>query len=415
MSSSSIPIAPKRWRIPPILAITILVSYLNRNNLALALPRLAEDFGWSDREIGSNGELLLGVFFVSYGLANMLLSPIAERWGEKLSLMLTIGAFSLITVLCAIFGNSLETLIGLRLLLGLAQGVHVPMLSSLIGRWFPEDERSRANAIWIGGIFLAMAIAPLLLVPMIHTWGWRPAFAILGTGGCLLSLPLVYFGVGDRPPVWGSRVSGISEVSEISGVSETSGQFSYLRTLPFWIATIASCLNAFCAFGFLNWLPTYFNRAKGIDFEQLGWPLALVFISGIIGIFSMAFLGDRLRHRTQLAGVGFVLAGWMVYLAAQSTEVTPLVTFFALAVFFQGAYNAQEYAIVQRILPVDRLGSGTGIYNGISVLVGGIGGSFIPGSIVAATGSFDAGMFSLIVGAGLAAFTLFSLSRLVRY
>jgi hypothetical protein len=105
----------------------------------------------------------------------------------------------------------------------------------------------------------------------------------------------------------------------------------------------------------------------------------------------------------------------MVFLAAQSTEVTPLVTFFALAVFFQGAYNAQEYAIVQRILPADRLGAGTGIYNGISVLLGGIGGSFIPGSIVAATGNFDAGMFSLIVGAGLAAFTMFGLSRLVRY
>jgi sugar phosphate permease len=405
---------PTRWRIPPILALTILLSYLNRNNLSLALPRLADDFGWSDREVGANGELLLGVFFVSYGLANMLLSPIAERVGAKRSLMLTIGAFSLITILCAIFGNSLELLIGLRLLLGLAQGVHVPMLSSLIGRWFPEDERSRANAIWIGGIFLATAIAPLLLVPAIHAWGWRPAFAMLGAGGCLMTLPLVYFGFGDRPPELINPATE-DDCSTAEATIAPSGQFNYLRTLPFWIATIASCLNGFCAFGFLNWLPTYFNRAKGINFEQLGWPLALVFLSGIIGIFVMAFIGDRLRHRTQLAGVGFVLAGWMVFLAAQSTEVTPLVTFFALAVFFQGAYNAQEYAIVQRILPADRLGAGTGIYNGISVLLGGIGGSFIPGSIVAATGNFDAGMFSLIVGAGLAAFTMFGLSRLVRY
>jgi MFS transporter, ACS family, D-galactonate transporter len=415
MSSVSRAIVPHRWRIPPILALTILVSYLNRNNLSLALPRLADDFGWSDREVGANGELLLGVFFVSYGLANMLLSPIAERIGAKRSLMLTIGAFSLITILCAIFGNSLELLIGLRLLLGLAQGVHVPMLSSLIGRWFPEDERSRANAIWIGGIFLATAIAPLLLVPAIHAWGWRLAFAVLGAVGCVVTLPLVYFGFSDQPPQWLDETSERGDRSTAATMIPSSGSFDYLRTLPFWIATIASCLNGFCAFGFLNWLPTYFNRAKGIDFEQLGWPLALVFLSGIIGIFSMAFVGDRLRHRTQLAGVGFVLAGWMVFLAAQSTEVTPLVTFFSLAVFFQGAYNAQEYAIVQRILPADRLGAGTGIYNGISVLLGGIGGSFIPGSIVAATGSFDAGMFSLIVGAGLAALTMFGLSRLVRY
>lgn len=415
MSNPSASISPTRWRIPPILALTILLSYLNRNNLSLALPRLAEDFGWSDREVGANGELLLGVFFVSYGLANMLLSPFAERLGAKLSLMITISAFSLITILCAIFGNSIEWLIGLRLLLGLAQGVHVPMLSSLIGRWFPEDERSRANAIWIGGIFLATAIAPLLLVPAIHAWGWRPAFAVLGLLGCVLTLPLVYFGIGAHPLEPAPNMAQNADLLNIKNAISTSGRFNYLRTIPFWIATLASCLNAFCAFGFLNWLPTYFNRAKGIDFEQLGWPLALIFLSGIIGIFVMAFLGDRLRHRVQLASIGFVLAGWMVYLAAQSTEVTPLVTFFALAVFFQGAYNAQEYAIVQRIVPVDRLGSGTGIYNGISVLLGGIGGSFIPGSIVAVTGSFDAGMFSLIIGAGFAALTMFFLSRWVRY
>jgi MFS family permease len=222
---------PTRWRIPPILALTILLSYLNRNNLSLALPRLADDFGWSDREVGANGELLLGVFFVSYGLANMLLSPIAERVGAKRSLMLTIAAFSLITILCAIFGNSLELLIGLRLLLGLAQGVHVPMLSSLIGRWFPEDERSRANAIWIGGIFLATAIAPLLLVPAIHAWGWRPAFAMLGAGGCLMTLPLVYFGFGDRPPELINPATE-DDCSTAEATIAPSGQFNYLRTLP---------------------------------------------------------------------------------------------------------------------------------------------------------------------------------------
>lgn len=38
-----------RWRIPVILAVTVFVNYLDRNNLALALPRIAQEFGWSDR------------------------------------------------------------------------------------------------------------------------------------------------------------------------------------------------------------------------------------------------------------------------------------------------------------------------------------------------------------------------------
>ncbi|MBM0745741.1 hypothetical protein JOY44_30460 (plasmid) [Phormidium sp. CLA17] len=41
--------------------------------------------------------------------------------------------------------------------------------------------------------------------------------------------------------------------------------------------------------------------------------------------------------------------------------------------------------------------------------------SLIPGSIVAATGSFDAGILSLVVGAWLASVVMFVLGRVIRY
>ncbi|MDV2997896.1 MAG: hypothetical protein N4J56_007601 [Chroococcidiopsis sp. SAG 2025] len=76
-----------RWRIPLVLAVTVFVNYLDRNNLALALPRIARDFGWSDRQVGAHGEWLLGAFYLSYALSNMLLSPLAERFGAKRSVI----------------------------------------------------------------------------------------------------------------------------------------------------------------------------------------------------------------------------------------------------------------------------------------------------------------------------------------
>ncbi|MDX2215824.1 MAG: MFS transporter [Oculatellaceae cyanobacterium bins.114] len=400
-----------RWQIPVVLAVTVFINYLDRNNLSLAIPRLAQDFGWSDREVGAKGELLLAAFYVSYGLSNMLLSPLAERFGAKRSVIAAIVAFSLVTLLSAPLGYSFTALIVLRLLLGLGEGVHIPMSSAITSRWFLAGERSRANAIWGSGILLATAIAPLLIIPLIQALGWRPTFAVLGVGGMMISIPLVYFLVPDQlpSPAWQSAVVSPSDSDE------TPSLVNYHRDPRFWLAVLGGCLNAFCAFGVLNWLPTYFNRAKGIDFEQLGWPLALVFTTGIVGIALLAYLGDILQRRTQLAGVGFLLAGGMVYLASATTQVSLLVFFFAIAVFCQSAYGAQEYAIVQRLLPAEQVGSGTGLYNGLSVLLGGVGGSLIPGSIVAATGSFDAGILSLVVGAWLAAGVMFGLARMIRY
>lgn len=409
-----------RWRIPIILAVTVFVNYLDRNNLALALPRIAQEFGWSDREIGSKGDLLLAAFFLSYALSNMLLSPLAERFGPKRSIIAAIAAFSLFTILSAPFGQSLTALIVLRLLLGFGEGVHIPMLSVISSRWFPVTERSRANAIWGAGILLATATAPLIVIPLINAIGWRPMFAVLGIVGMLLSIPLVWFGVQDEPRR-DSKVSDAELTYILSGrrmpevATARTHRTSYTRDRRFWLAVLGGTLNAFCAFGILNWLPTYFNRAKGIDFEQLGWPLALVFTTGIAGIILMAYLGDRFQHRTLLASVGFLVAGVMVYIASRANAVEPLVLFFALAVFFQSAYAAQEYAIVQRLLPAEKVGAGTGLYNGLSVMFGGVGGSLIPGTIVAATGSFDAGILSIVVGAVMAAAVLFVLAQIIRY
>ncbi len=100
MPTTAAPAWGVRWRIPIVLAVTVFVNFLDRNNLALALPRIAQDFGWSDREIGSKGELLLAAFFVSYALSNMLLSPVAERFGPKRSVIAAIVAFSVFTRSC---------------------------------------------------------------------------------------------------------------------------------------------------------------------------------------------------------------------------------------------------------------------------------------------------------------------------
>ena len=61
----------------------------------------------------------------------------------------------------------------------------------------------------------------------------------------------------------------------------------------------------------------------------------------------------------------------MVYIASSMNKLEFLVLFFALAVFCQSAYGAQEYAIVQSLLPAEHVGAGTGLYNGLSVLLGG--------------------------------------------
>ncbi len=388
-----------RWTIPLVLAVTVFVHYIDRNNLAIALPQIAREFGWSDREIGAYGNLLLGAFYLTFGLAQMGLSPLAERFGVKRSLILSILGFSLCTMLVYPLGGSLAGLIALRLLLGVAESVHMPMNSALVSRWFPPHERGRANSVYVAGILVALAVAPWLIIPVVERWGWRLGFALLGLAGLLVSLPLVLVFIHDCPPNWTP--------------APPTGRVRWGRQRTLWLYIVAGMFNAFCVFGVLNWLPTYLNRTKGIEFGALSLPLFLVFLSGIVGVLSWAYVGDRTGRRVALASVGLFVAGWMVLGTSLAPSPEWAVALFALGVFFQSTYNAQEFATLQRMLPAHQVGAGTGLYNGLTVLVGGVGGSMIPGTIVSLTGSFQAGMLSIVVGAWAVAVLMGILNRWV--
>jgi len=388
------------------------------------LPRIAQDFGWSDREIGANGQILLGAFFISYGLANIFLSPLAERFGPKRSVILAIALFSGVTILSAPLGSSLLALVLLRLLLGLSQGIHLPMISLIVSRWFPLEERSRANALWLLGLLLELAISPLLVVWLVNAFGWRLAFAVLGISSLLVAIPLMVKFVQDSPQHYPSMTIAELDYIKTGQVLSTNPPVKtsvfmdwkmLISDRQFWLAVLGGALNNFCGFGVWGWLPTYFNRAKGIDFEALSWPLTVVFIASVVGTIIMGIVGDRLGKRSLTAAIGCGLTGLMIYIATTMQDVKLLVFFFACAVFCQSAFMAQEYAIVQRLLPAHQVGSGTGLYNGLSVFFGGVGGSFVPGAIVAATGNFDTGMVSVVAGAWLACLVMLLLARLLKY
>lgn len=409
--------ACNRWIIPFVLAVTTFVHYIDRNNLPIVLPQIAREFGWSDQQVGRYGQYLLGAFYLTFGLAQVWLSPWAERFGVKRSLMLSIAGFSVCTMLFYPLGGSLGALILLRLLLGLAESVHMPMNSALVSRWFPPHERGRANSVYVAGILIALAAAPLLIVPLSERFGWRLTFALLGLAGLAISLPLVGWLVSDAPPagaISASTAVHLSPKSQTYAVRAQAerGVRGVGRTL--WLYIAAGIGNAFCVFGILNWLPSYLNRTRGIEFGELSLPLFSVFLSGILGLFFWAYWGDRTGKRVSLASVGLLAAGVCVVLTAFAPSNTLALALLALGVFLQSSYNAQEFATLQEMAPPERVGAITGLYNGTTVLLGGVGGSLIPGTLVALTGSFQAGLLSIAVGAGLVSLLMAWLARAQR-
>lgn len=411
-----------RWQLPLVLLVSVLVAYFDRMNISYALPKIAQDYGWTVAEIGKYGGFLMSIFYVGYGLANIFLSPIGERFGARRSLMVIVILFSIFTMLGAPFGLIFGALIVVRICLGISEGIHFPMMNALTKRWFPVHERSRANGLWICGLFLSMILAPFILVPIIEHWGWRAMFIVLGIAGIAITVPLLYFFVynspKEHPRITVHELSYITDGLEKNEPEETAfwqGVKTFITKKEYWLALLGGIFNNMVAFGLLNWLPTYFTEGRGLEFSSLTYATSIPYLFSILGVLLWSYLGDKTNRRAMIAGCGFFGAGITAYFAATAPSITTVVALFALTIFIKVTYASNEFAIIQRIVPRNQVGTGIGLYNGLAMMIGGGVGPVVVGGVVSATGDYTMGILSLTLLCAVGGTIMFILGLITRY
>ncbi len=407
----------RRWQLSLVLMVTFFIGFMDRINITFALPLMAEEFAWTSAETQYYGSLLMGLFYGAYGLANIVLSPFAARLGPRRSLMVIVCLWSVFTAVGALVSQWILLLLASRVLLGLSEGVHVPMMTLATKTWFPLEERARANSIIVAGIFLAILLSPLLLVPLMGAYGWRSGFLLLAVAGALVSLPLIWRFVHDRPAehpaIDASEVAFIAAGREREGREEKSGQLlATLFTQPrFLLFFCIGVLNNLLSIGLTSWLPTYFTNTRGIAYGDIALLVAAPYAFSLLGIALWSYLGDRYAIRSLLAGLGFVGAGVSIFVALDAENLTTVVICMTAAVFCISAFTASEFALVQRILPMDQFAPAMGFYNGASALIGGGLGPALMSPLIGG----GQGTWIITVIAVVNALLLLQFYRMVRY
>jgi DHA2 family multidrug resistance protein len=112
-----------------------------------------------------------------YILANVLVMPIigmlSARFGRKRLYMTAIAVFTVASMLCGL-SHSLNTMVGFRIVQGLAGGVLVTVPQAILRESFPPHEQGLAMGVYGMGIVLAPAIGPTLggWITDQYTWPW---------------------------------------------------------------------------------------------------------------------------------------------------------------------------------------------------------------------------------------------------
>ena len=247
-----------RWSIGVLLGIGVLINYFDRINLSVAAPQLKHDFGLTDGELG----WLFSGFFWSYALLQIPTGMILDRFGVTNVNRVSTFFWSLFSTVTA-FANGFSSILGARILLGVAEAPGFPASSKATGYWFPRRERALATSIFDAAAKFSNVIGvPLVALAVVH-FGWRWGFGITGALSFLYFLAFVFI---YRDPTKHRGLSGEERQYIRAGGAAPEGpaqggevaMLGYLlRNRKVWGLTIGFAAYGYSFYLFLTWLPNY--------------------------------------------------------------------------------------------------------------------------------------------------------------
>jgi MFS transporter, putative metabolite:H+ symporter len=178
-----IPVWPYERKLLWIVGAGYFFAFFDIVTISFAAPVIATQFHVSKATV----TLSVTSSLVGYIIGAFADSTIADKWGRKLSLGLSVAVFSLGTVLAALSTNVTE-LIVFRFIAGLGIGAEIAAVTTYIGELSPARLRGRYTSWATTAAYAGFAVVPFVargLVPNFAS-GWRILFLIGAIGGATI-------------------------------------------------------------------------------------------------------------------------------------------------------------------------------------------------------------------------------------
>jgi len=393
------------WRLTPVLFLSYVFCSMDRFNIAFAQLQLREMLHFSDAAYGLGASL----FFVTYVLFEIPSNLLLKRWGARRlfsAIMLGWGACST----SMLFIHTPQQFYAGRLLLGMLEAGFYPGVIYYLSTWLPQDNRSKAFAIFASGIVVAGVIVGPLSGWILTTLngygglaGWQWIFLLEGLPSCVMA-SICFFMLSDSP----EKASWLSK-EEVRVLQEARDFDRANTSVKLGGNTAASLLREpkiylfglvfFCAtsgiYALNFWVPTIIKSYGVDDALQIGLYSVVPWGAAAIATILIARHSDRTgERRWHFAATAFAGAAGLALSTIPHLSLFAALLFLSVGTIGVSATLPVFWSMPSAFIAAPLVAGGLAFINSLGV-TSGIVSPFAMGLLKQATGSLTSGLYFL--------------------
>ncbi|HEV2275597.1 MAG TPA: MFS transporter [Acidobacteriaceae bacterium] len=380
---------PVRYLLVLCLFALSAVAFLDRTNISIAGVQIGREFRIDNTHLG----WVFSAFLIGYAAFQIPSGVLARRLGPRRVLTFGVLWWGFFTILTAVvpptIGSAVLVLVLVRFALGAGEATMYPATNQFVERWFPIEERGKANGLIFGGVGMGSGLTPPLVTAIILHFGWRASFWFSAAVGIVVGG--IWFLISRDTPEEHSRVSAaelrlIQEGREPAGDGLEPPRSRGKQRVP-WarifkskeILALTGSYFSFCyvAWIFFGWFYIYLAQVRGLNLKTSAVYSMLPFIAMTVGCLSGGVISDwishRYSHRLGRSGLsGFALALTAVLMVLGSRAQHAATASIVLACGAGALYLSQSCFFA---VTADIAGEYTGVVSGMVNMGGQIGGA----------------------------------------
>jgi ACS family tartrate transporter-like MFS transporter len=411
------------WRLLPLLFVSYMIAYVDRQNVAVAKLTMTRDLPGFDNAVIGFGA---GIFFLGYFLLEIPGTLMVERWSARKWICRIMVTWGIMAGLTALVKTPTQFYV-VRFFLGLAEAGFFPGVVVYLTHWFPSRDRGRALATFLIATPFAQIISPkisnwLLAIghgpdnpPVLGMVGWQWVYVFWAVPAVVLGI-LVYFWLVDRPKhaKWLTADEAEALESELERErSETrKGKrmtvIEALRHPKVLLLALAYFCTVTGSYGIEFFMPSILKSWYNMDMSKLTWLIMLPPFVAMCGQLIAGWSSDHFKERRWHAVLPIIMGSAALGVMPHTQGHLPL-TMVCLMLAFAGfkSYMPAFWALPSMFLTESAAAGSIGLINSIGNL-GGFLGPTVLGSVEKMTGSFVGGLYYLCVSMLVAATIIFS-------